>query len=165
MGYSPTLLLHSTCLTNLPTHPLSERVLMFAAHLHIQNVAHGTNKSYLAAMCHGQIVCGLGDPQTHQMPQLECLRKGIKRATPQSTRTRFSITPHVLMDLKGYGNKRMIRIKQDYCGWQPVYVFVVCWGWERLQCHQRESTITNHTCVTRMSKWIVMWSSPIFRSQ
>lgn len=86
---------------DLPTYPVSERVLMlFAAHLHTQNLAHGTIKSYLAAVRHGQVVSGLGDPLIHQMPQLEYLLKGIKKSTPQSTRTRLPITPRVLLDLK-----------------------------------------------------------------
>ena len=85
----------------LPTYPASEKVLMlFAAHLHIQSLAHGTIKSYMTAICHGQIRRGLGDPRIHQMSQLEYMLKGIKKSTPQSTRARLPITPQVLMDLK-----------------------------------------------------------------
>ena len=88
----------------LPLYPgedslsVSERVLLllFAAHLHTQNLVHGTIKSYLAAIHHGQILSGLGDPQIHQMPQLENLLIGIRRATLQSTRTRLPIIPQVL---------------------------------------------------------------------
>ena len=84
--------------TNLPTYPVSERVLLllFAAHLHTQNLVHGTIKSYLAAIHHGQILSGLSDPQIHQMSQLENLLIGIRRATLQSTRTRLPIIPQVL---------------------------------------------------------------------
>ena len=74
--------------------------MLFATHLHTQNMAHGTIKSYMAAVRHGQIMRGLGDPQIHQMPQLEYLLKGIKKSTPQSTRARLPITLEVLMDLK-----------------------------------------------------------------
>jgi len=80
---------------------VSERVLMlFAAHLYTQNVTHGTIKSYMAAVRYDQIFRGLGDPKIHQMPQLKYLLKGIKKSTPQSSRTRLPITPQVLSDLK-----------------------------------------------------------------
>ena len=74
--------------------------MLFAAHLHTQNLVHGTIKSYMAAVRHGQIMRGLGNPQIHQMPQLEYLLKGIKKSTLRSTRARLPITPEVLMDLK-----------------------------------------------------------------
>ena len=54
----------------------------------------------MVVILHGQIIRGLGDPQIHQVPQLEYLLKGIKKLTPQSTRARLPITPWVLMDLK-----------------------------------------------------------------
>lgn len=82
-------------------YPASEKVLMlFIAYLHTQKLSHGTIKSYLAAVRYGQVFRGLGDPRIHQMPQLEYLLKGVKRSSPQYTRTRLPITPQILMDLK-----------------------------------------------------------------
>ena len=91
---------------NLLAYPMSKRILMlFVIHMYTQNLAHGIIQIYMAAVCHGQIFRGLGDPQIHQMPQLEYLLKGIKKSTPQSRRTRLPIIPQVLMDLKRVWHK------------------------------------------------------------
>ena len=68
--------------------PASEKVLMlFIAYLHTQKISHGTIKSYLAAVRYGHIFRGLEDPRIHEMPQLEYILKGVKRSSPQCTRT------------------------------------------------------------------------------
>ena len=86
---------------NLTPYPASERVvLLFIAHLHEAHLAHGTVKSYLAAIRYEQIRRGLGNPSIHDMPQVEYVLKGVKKATPASTRTRLPITPGILRGLK-----------------------------------------------------------------
>ena len=85
----------------LSAFPASEKVLMlFIAYLHTQKISHGTIKSYLVAVRYGHIFRGLGDPRIHEMPQLEYILKGVKKSSPQCTRTRLPITPEILMDLK-----------------------------------------------------------------
>lgn len=90
---------------------------------------------------------------------------GVTRATPQCTRIRLSFTLWVLMELKRLWQQADDKDEARLL-WASAYLcFLVSWGQERLQYHQRKSTITNHTCVMRMSKWTVMWPCPIFRSQ
>ena len=86
---------------NLTPYPASEPVvLLFIAHLHKARLAHGTVKSYLAAIHYEQIRRGLGNPSIHDMPQVEYVLKGVKKATPACTRTRLPITPDILRALK-----------------------------------------------------------------
>ena len=82
-------------------YPVTEKGLMlFAAFLFTQKLAHGTIKSYLVAVRYDQICSGLGDPNIHQIPQLEYVMKGNKRSTAVSTRTRLQVTPQMLRDMK-----------------------------------------------------------------
>ena len=82
-------------------YPVTEQGLMrFAAYLYTQKLAHGTIKSYLAAVRYDQICLGLGDPNIHQITQLEYVMKGIKRSTAESTRTRLPVTPQMLREMK-----------------------------------------------------------------
>ena len=82
-------------------YPVTEQGLMlFAAYLFTQKLAHGTVKSYLAAVRYDQICSGLGDPNIHQMPQLEYVMKGIKRSMAVSTRARLPVTPQMLREMK-----------------------------------------------------------------
>ena len=61
----------------------SEEVLLFfIAHLHQEKLAHGTIKSYLAAIRYGQIQCGMGNLAIHSMPQVDYVLKGAKKAIP-----------------------------------------------------------------------------------
>ena len=86
---------------SLTPYPTSEElVLLFIAHLHQEKLAHGTNKSYLAAIRYGQIQRGLGNPAIHSMPQVEYVLKGAKKVTPMSTRRRLPITPAILAAMK-----------------------------------------------------------------
>ena len=85
----------------LTPYPVSEdTLLLFIAHLHQARLAHGTVKSYLAAVPYEQIRRGLGDPAIHSMPQVEYVLKGVKKATPVSSRRRLPITPAILLALK-----------------------------------------------------------------
>ena len=87
--------------TNLPSFPVSENtLLLFVAFLHSKTLAPGTIKSYLAAIHFHQISRGLPDPKISEMPQLEYVIKGIKRASPTSSRCRLPITPTILINLK-----------------------------------------------------------------
>ena len=87
----------------LTAFPASERNLMlFVAQLHQGGLAHGTMKSYLAAVRHAHISRGLGDPGLSAMPQLEYLLKGVKRLAPSGTRRRLPITPEILDKLKAF---------------------------------------------------------------
>ena len=80
--------------------------MLFIAHLHQAKLAHGTIKSYLAAIRYWQIGRGMGNPGIHSMPQVEYVLKGAKKTTPESSRRRLPITPTILGALKG-------RWKQD----------------------------------------------------
>ena len=57
-------------------------------------------KSYLAAVRYEQIRLGMGDPAIHSMPQLGYVLKGVKKATPASSRCRLPITPTIMLALK-----------------------------------------------------------------
>lgn len=57
-------------------------------------------KSYLAAVRYLQISMGLGNPRINEMPRLEYLMKGVKRASPGGTRRRLPITPEILAELR-----------------------------------------------------------------
>ncbi len=86
---------------DLPPYPASEEILLlFIAHLHRAQLAHGTMKSYLAAIRYEHIRRGLGNPAIHTMPQLQYVLRGVKKATPACTRTRRPITPTILLGLK-----------------------------------------------------------------
>ena len=53
-------------------YPANEqRLARFIAHLFRQGLRAGSMKSYLAAVRHGQIALGLGDPVMGQMPQFQ----------------------------------------------------------------------------------------------
>ena len=69
--------------------------------LHQAKLTHGTIKSYLAAIRYCQITRGMGNPGIHSMPQVEYMLNGAKKATPESSRCRFPITPAILTELKG----------------------------------------------------------------
>ena len=83
--------------------------MWFAAHLYTRKLAHRTIKSYLAAVHYDQLCLRLGDPNIHQMPQLEYVMKGIKRSTAESTGTRLLVIPQMLRVMKrvwrGRGNQ------------------------------------------------------------
>ena len=55
--------------------------MLFIAHLHSGKLTHGTMKSYLVAVRYLQISMGLGNPRINEMPKLEHLMKGVKRAS------------------------------------------------------------------------------------
>ena len=74
--------------------------MLFTAQLFQQKLAHGSIKSYLAAVCYAQVCRGMGDPDIPSMPQLEYVMKGIKRSSPQSMRSRLPITPSILRKLR-----------------------------------------------------------------
>ena len=85
----------------LSPFPTAENVLLlFVSSLHQHDLAHSTVKSYLAAIRHGQISRGMGNPNIHTFPQLEYVLKGVKKATPASARRRLPITPHILVKLR-----------------------------------------------------------------
>ena len=75
-------------------------ILLFIAHLHNASLAHGTVKSYLAAIRYEQIRQGMDNPEIHNMPRVEYVLKGVKKATPVSARRRRPVTPTILMALK-----------------------------------------------------------------
>ena len=59
-------------------------------------------KGYLAAVRHGQIALGLGDPLMIKMPQLQYVLRGARRNTAgRPGRTRLPITPTILERLRG----------------------------------------------------------------
>ena len=82
--------------------PATERILLsFVAFLFKEGLSAGTVKLYLAAVRHAQITLGLGDPRIANMPKLEYVMKGLRRATStRGKRTRLPITPTVLRKLK-----------------------------------------------------------------
>ena len=82
--------------------PVTESILVrFVAFLFEARLSGATVKNYLAAVRHGQIALGLGDPGLPNMPQLEYVVKGFKRsATYATSRTRLPITPELLCQLK-----------------------------------------------------------------
>ena len=86
--------------SGLPAFPASEEVVLFIAHLHSQHLAHGTVKSYLAAIRHGQISRGMDSPNIPSMPRVEYVLKGSKRCTPASSRRRLPNTPSILAAVK-----------------------------------------------------------------
>ena len=75
-------------------------MLLFVGFLYREKLAHGTIKSYLAAVRYEQIARGMGNPHIHAMPQLEYVLKGAKKATPASTRCRLPIMPEILQRLR-----------------------------------------------------------------
>ena len=85
----------------LTPFPTSEKILLlFVGYLHQERLAHGSIKSYLAAVRYEQICRGMGNPNISAMPQLEYVLKGAKKSTPASSRRRLPITPHILSKLK-----------------------------------------------------------------
>ena len=85
---------------SLTPYPATEEgLLLFIAHLHEAKLAHGTIKSYLAAIRYEQIRRGWDNPQIHSMPWVEYVLKGVK-ATPVSSRRRLPITPAILLAMK-----------------------------------------------------------------
>ena len=83
-----------------PYPATEDTLLLFIAHLHTSRLAHGTIKSYLAAIRFDQIGRGLGNPCIHTMPRVEYVLKGAKKATPESTRRRLPITPAILRAIR-----------------------------------------------------------------
>ena len=84
-----------------PNYPTSERVLMLLiVHMFMQRLAHGSIKSYLAAVRYSQVCRGLGDPGIVTSSQLEYVMKGIKRSSSQSMISCLPVTPDILRDLK-----------------------------------------------------------------
>jgi len=58
-------------------------------------------KSYLAAVRHGQIAVGLGDPMMGRMPRLQYVVKGAQRSlSGRPKRTRLPITPEILRRMR-----------------------------------------------------------------
>lgn len=58
-------------------------------------------RGYLAAVGHGQIALGIGDPVMTQMPQLQYVLKGAQRSTSgRPGRTHLLITPEILERLR-----------------------------------------------------------------
>ena len=88
-----------------PYPTTEETILLFIAHLHRNRLAHGTIKSYLATVRYGQIGRGLGNPAIHAMPRVEYVLKGVKKATPKSSRRCLPITPTILLAIKAVWQK------------------------------------------------------------
>ena len=64
---------------SLTPYPATEEgLLIFIAHLYEAKLAHGTIKSYLAAIRYEQIRRGWDNPQIHSMPRVEYVLKGVK---------------------------------------------------------------------------------------
>ncbi len=81
--------------------PTSERLLCrFVARLADESVCAATIKCYLAAIRHGHIAKGWGDPEICQMPRLEQVTKGIKlvqaRSSSSSRSPKLPATPALL---------------------------------------------------------------------
>ena len=95
------LLFCGTCHVTQP-FPASERVLSgFVAHLHKAGLAPGTVKIYLTAVCHSQIVLGLGEPYLGNMSMLDYVIKGLKQSyQPGFTWTRLPMTLPILRGLR-----------------------------------------------------------------
>ena len=72
----------------------------FVAFLFIKGLSGGTVKHYLAALRYTHIFLGLGDLQICNMPQLEYVIKGGKKATLQPTRKCLPL--NVLKDFCGF---------------------------------------------------------------
>ena len=86
---------------SLTPYPATEEVLLlFIAHLYKARLAHGTIKSYLAAIRYEHIRRGWDNPHIHSMPRVEYVLKGVKKATPVSSRCRLPITPAILLAMK-----------------------------------------------------------------
>ncbi len=67
--------------------PVREDVIvLFVARLHLDGVAPGTMKCYLAAVRYAQICRRLGDPAIKSMPRVEYVLKGAKRLKPGAKR-------------------------------------------------------------------------------
>ncbi len=77
-----------------------EVITLFLASLHLEGLAPGTMKSYLAAVRYTQISRGLGDPVIGTMPRVEYILRGAKRLKPGVKRQRLPITPPVLRQLR-----------------------------------------------------------------
>ena len=89
-------------------HPFPARedtIILFITRLHLDGLAPGTMKSYLAAVRYEQIRRGLGDPEIYKMPRVEYVIRGAKRVKPGSVRRRLPITPAILVKLREVWNK------------------------------------------------------------
>ena len=76
-----------------PPFPVREEIIiLFISQLHVEGLAPGTRKSYLAAVRYEQIRRGLGDPEIYKMPRVKYVIKGPKRAKPGVVRRRLPIT-------------------------------------------------------------------------
>ncbi len=75
----------------------------FIAFLYQQGLSPGTMKSYMAAVRHGQIAMGLGDPGMPRMPQLQYVLTGAqRRLAGRPRRTRLPITPEILTQMRSF---------------------------------------------------------------
>ena len=89
--------------------PTSEKLLLlFVGFLDQQQLSHGTIKSYLAAVRYEKIAQCMGSPNNGAIPQLEYVLKGVKKATPASSRDRLPITPDILVRLRQPHNAKML---------------------------------------------------------
>ena len=101
--------------------PASERVLsLFCAALAREGLRYATIKSYLAAVCNGQVVAGLGDPFAASMPLLVLMLNGIKREQGRpAADPRLPITPVILRQLRAVWGQTPHR-------WDSTMLWAVC---------------------------------------
>ena len=77
--------------------PVSERKLCeFVANTAKEGLKHQTIKSYLSAVRHLQILVGLGDPFSQNMPMLEYVLRGVKSVEVKCGELSVLITCHFL---------------------------------------------------------------------
>ena len=65
-----------------------------------QSRAHSTVQFYLAALCHLHILQGFGN-HLSQALKLDLVLRGIQRIKPRTTCPRLSITPQLLLAIRG----------------------------------------------------------------
>ena len=68
-----------------------------------EGLAHSSIKAYLSGICHLQVEEGWGDPNFGDMPKLELVLRGVKRAQAmkKQMKLRLPITPELLLKLAG----------------------------------------------------------------
>jgi len=82
--------------------PVSQSLLCsYISHLAISGLAHGTIKTYLAAIRYMQISQDLPEPRADPMPKLSLVLRGIQRSkTGSAGKPRLPISPTILRQLK-----------------------------------------------------------------
>ena len=120
-------------------------------------------KSYLAAVRHGQIAIGLGDPVLVGMPQLQYVLKGARQnLAGRPGRTRLPITPEIFRQLRCSWERHPSRVDAVMLWAAATLCFFafVCMGEEVVPSDSGFDTISHMVTTALVS--LDFYAIPIF---